>query len=144
MLLPQLQPYLKVSVVSIDNELVLLDALEDKPVPREAYEYLVTTQDLDESVYLSCTPSAHSLFTRTLDLLVQRNIRRASAKAGNPQVRKNSRPVLMMCKAGILDAGQTALLQQLQNRGVSEIDEDKILSMEDYITKVSSRTASCV
>uniref|UniRef100_A0A131YJM6 non-specific serine/threonine protein kinase n=1 Tax=Rhipicephalus appendiculatus TaxID=34631 RepID=A0A131YJM6_RHIAP len=104
---PMLQPYLKRSVVEMDKEVAMLNALQD-PLPRSLYDYLVK---------LDALPSL-------LEDLRRRQVMRSI-------VRGKHQPPL-----SDVDHQLKSVYRRLQSDGVTEAMEDKIVAMKEHLTKI--------
>lgn len=104
---PMLQPYLKRSVVEMDKEVAMLNALQD-PLPRSLYDYVVK---LDALPYL-------------LEDLRRRQVMRSIVRA------KHQPPYTDV------DHQLKSVYRRLQSDGVTEAMEDKIVAMKEHLTKI--------
>ncbi|XP_071037345.1 phosphoinositide 3-kinase regulatory subunit 4 isoform X3 [Parasteatoda tepidariorum] len=106
-LIPLLQPFLRHSVIQVDKELVLLNALQD-PVPRCIFDFLIRL------------PTLRNL----LESLCERKISRSVARPGHlPAYRE-------------LDPNLNMVYNRLQSDGMNELVEEEILAMKDHLLKV--------
>ncbi|XP_066297190.1 phosphoinositide 3-kinase regulatory subunit 4-like [Branchiostoma lanceolatum] len=114
-LIPKLEPYIRMPIVQVDKEVVLLSVLKD-PVPRPVYDYSLRSQ----------------LIEPLFDILQDRQLLR------NLSTRKGERPVYTPPE----DANLVQLLRKLNSQGMTEIHEDKLLSMKDFMLKLHKSRAN--
>ncbi|KAI8517018.1 phosphoinositide-3-kinase, regulatory subunit 4 [Branchiostoma belcheri] len=114
-LIPKLEPYIRMPIVQVDKEVVLLSVLKD-PVPRPVYDYSLRSQ----------------LVEPLFDILQDRQLLR------NLSTRKGERPVYNPPE----DANLVQLLRKLNSQGMTEIHEDKLLSMKDFMLKLHKSRAN--
>eukprot|EP00058_Branchiostoma_floridae_P025412 XP_002610902.1 hypothetical protein BRAFLDRAFT_115340 [Branchiostoma floridae] len=114
-LIPKLEPYIRMPIVQVDKEVVLLSVLKD-PVPRPVYDYSLRSQ----------------LIEPLFDILQDRQLLR------NLSTRKGERPVYNPPE----DANLVQLLRKLNSQGMTEIHEDKLLSMKDFMLKLHKSRAN--
>ncbi|XP_077510845.1 vacuolar protein sorting 15 isoform X2 [Amblyomma americanum] len=105
---PMLQPYLKHSVVEMDKEVAVLNALQES-LPRSLYDYLVKLEALP---YL-------------LENLRNRQVMRTIVRAGHQPAYTT------------VDHLLKSVYRRLQSDGVTEAMEDKIVVMKEHLLKIS-------
>ncbi|XP_035206634.1 phosphoinositide 3-kinase regulatory subunit 4-like isoform X1 [Stegodyphus dumicola] len=112
-LIPLLQPFLKRQVIQVDQELVLLNAVQD-PLPRCLLDYLIKL------------PSLRNF----LESLSDRNISRSVTRPGLQPIYRE------------MDSQLTTIYFRLQSDGMTEVIEDQILAMKEHLMKVHLKKAS--
>ncbi|XP_054707486.1 phosphoinositide 3-kinase regulatory subunit 4-like [Uloborus diversus] len=112
-LVPLLQPFLKHQVIQVDQELVLLNAVQD-PLPRCLLDYLIKLPTL----------------RNFLESLYQRKISRSVTRPGYQAPYREVDPHL------------TTIYNRMQSDGMTEFVEDQILAMKDHLFKVHVKKAS--
>ncbi len=111
-LLPLVQPYIKHPVVQVEDELVVLNALQD-PVSRSIYDYIVRSQQIQK------------LFETLQDRQLLRNICRPGHQTNYGEMEESLAPVF----------------RKLTSQGMTTQDEDKLLAMKDFILKIHKARA---
>ncbi|XP_072174440.1 phosphoinositide 3-kinase regulatory subunit 4-like [Diadema setosum] len=115
-LTPLLTPFLKKPIIQIDKEAIVMSVLKS-PVPRSVYDYILRS------------PIIIDFFDNLTDRQLIRNLCRPGHK---PEYNE-------------LEMGQMAqLLRKLQNQGMMEEDEDKLLYLRDLMLKLSKAKSGMV
>ncbi|XP_041377701.1 phosphoinositide 3-kinase regulatory subunit 4-like [Gigantopelta aegis] len=105
-LLPQVNPFLKHQVLQLDNESIVLNAL-DEPIPRSVFDYVLRSL-------------VDGLFETLQNRQYIRSISRAGHKPIYPELAEHLIPIF----------------RKLTYIGMTESHEDKLLRMKDFIIKL--------
>lgn len=114
-LAPLLQPFLQQQIIQVDQEVVLLDAVKT-PLSRVMFDYLVKLPNLP----------------MLLESLRDRQVLRSIIRSGH------------QLAYGDMDEGLKSVYRRLQSDGLTEVIEDKILSMKDHLLKIHKAKSSLV
>lgn len=112
-LLPVVQPFSNHPIIQVDKELILLSALKE-PIPRAVYDGIVRSNHI----------------VGLLDYLRDRQLVRAIARSGHPP------------NYGEIDSVVRMLHRRLVSEGMTDLEEDKLVLMNDCLLKIyKSRTS---
>ncbi|KAK2148717.1 hypothetical protein LSH36_486g02011 [Paralvinella palmiformis] len=106
-LVPAVAFYLKQMVIQMDKEVLLLNALKDS-IPRPIYDYILRSQQIDQ----------------IFEVLQDRQLIRSICRPGHQP------------NYGEPDETLAPLFRKLTSQGLTAVDEDKLLTMKDFMLKI--------
>ncbi|XP_013397860.1 phosphoinositide 3-kinase regulatory subunit 4 [Lingula anatina] len=106
-LLPLVQPFLQQTIIQVDKEVVLMNALQD-PLPRAIYDYVIKSPLID----------------KFFEVLKNRKISRDITRHGSPNYDE-------------MDENLNQMFRKLFSQGLGDKEEDKLLSMKDFMLKIN-------
>ncbi|KAK3748325.1 hypothetical protein QZH41_018306 [Actinostola sp. cb2023] len=114
-LLPLLQPFLKQSVIQVDQEVILVSLLKE-PIDRSVYDFIIKSSHIN------------ALFDSLQDRQLMRNVCRSGQRPTYPETEEQLVPVF----------------RKLHSQGVTEEDEDKLLYLKEIMLKLHRAKARLI